>query len=44
MILGFEDFGVIFALLTPVYYLAWSNHERINALELRLSKILKLGD
>jgi hypothetical protein len=39
MILGFEDVSIIFALLTPVYYLAWLNNVRLNKIETRIEII-----
>lgn len=50
MILTLEDFAVIFTMLSPVYYLSFTNRikvmqleSRMTALELRLSGILKLS-
>ncbi len=49
MILTLDDFAVIFTMLSPVYYLSFTNRikimqldARLTALELRLSGILKL--
>ncbi len=39
MILGLDDFVIIFALLTPVYKLAWNNSELAKAIDTRLQII-----
>ncbi len=51
MILTLEDFAIVFTMLTPVYWLSFTNRlkimhleSRMTALELRLSGILKLTE
>jgi hypothetical protein len=39
MQLQFEDFGMIFALLSPCYIVAWNNIQLTTSINLRLSKL-----
>lgn len=39
MQLGIDDFGVIFAMLTPAYIVAWNNVQMQANINLRLSEL-----